>query len=40
MPVVCRADFVALAEDDRRELIDGEVLEIDMPTILPAFSAK
>jgi len=28
------ADFVALAEDDRRELIDGELLEIDMPTKL------
>ena len=25
-------DFVALPDDDRRELIDGELLEIDVPT--------
>jgi len=25
-------DFVALADDDRRELIDGELLEVDVPT--------
>ena len=26
------ADFVALPEDDRRELIDGELLEVEVPT--------
>jgi Uma2 family endonuclease len=27
-------EFIALAEDDRRELLDGELLEIDVPTKL------
>jgi Uma2 family endonuclease len=27
-------EFVALEEDDRRELIDGELLEVEVPTIL------
>lgn len=27
------ADFVALADHDRRELIDGELVEVDVPTL-------
>jgi Uma2 family endonuclease len=25
-------DFIALEDDDRRELIDGELLEVEVPT--------
>jgi Uma2 family endonuclease len=28
------ADFLALHEDDRRELIDGDLREVDVPTLL------
>ena len=27
-------EFVSLPDDDRRELIDGELLEVDVPTEL------
>jgi Uma2 family endonuclease len=27
-------DFVALEEDDRRELIDGELVEVEVPTLI------
>jgi Uma2 family endonuclease len=33
-PAVTWAEFVALPDDDRRELIDGRLIEVEMPTDL------
>jgi Uma2 family endonuclease len=32
-------DFIALAEEDRRELIDGELLEVEVPTDIHEYIA-